>query len=246
MELFFAPVLILAIILYAIFKPQIKGYLGERTIATFLSQLDRDKYTVINDVVLNVAGKTSQIDHVIVSNYGIFVIETKNYKGWIFGDEKSQYWTQVIYKRKERFYNPLRQNYGHIKALENALINFGQLTYIPIVVFSVNATLKVNVTSDVVYSVNLLKTIRKYDEETLSNYQKQQITNQLNALNNNKDRALKKEHVKMIKDTQKTIQHQVQNNICPKCGSALVERMGKAGSFKGCSSFPKCRFTASA
>ncbi|MEB1808321.1 MAG: NERD domain-containing protein [Bacillaceae bacterium] len=245
MEILIPALFILAFV-YALFKPQIKGYLGEKAIATFLTRLDPEKYTVINDVVLNVAGKTSQIDHVIVSNYGVFVIETKNYKGWIFGDEKSQYWTQVIYKRKEKFFNPLRQNYGHIKALENALINFGQLTFIPIVVFSVNATLKVNVTSDVVYSVNLLKTINKYKEETLSNQQKQQIVNQLNAINNHKDKALKKQHVQSIKHNQKTVQEQVKNNICPKCGSPLVERKGKTGSFKGCSSFPKCRFTASA
>lgn len=56
------------------------------------------------------------IDHVVISKYGVFVIETKNYRGWIIGNEKSEYWTQVIYKRKERLYNPIKQNYGHIKA----------------------------------------------------------------------------------------------------------------------------------
>ncbi|WP_238457933.1 NERD domain-containing protein [Alkalihalobacterium alkalinitrilicum] len=241
---FLIPIIILTII-FAMFKPQIKGFIGEKTIATFLSQLDKEKYIVINDVVLNVAGKTSQIDHVIVSNYGVFVIETKNYKGWIYGGEKNQYWTQVIYKRKERFYNPLWQNYGHVKALQNALINFGDIPYIPIVVFSINATLKkVEVTSDVVYSVNLLKTIKKYDQETLSQSKKEQIINQLKVLNHQKDGQLKKQHVQTIKQNQKTAKEKVQQNICPKCGNALVIRNGKGGTFKGCSSFPKCRFTA--
>lgn len=49
--------------------------------------------------------------------YGIFVIETKNYKGWIYGSERDRQWTQVIYKRKERFQNPLRQNCRHTKVL---------------------------------------------------------------------------------------------------------------------------------
>jgi len=54
----------------------------------------------------------------VVSNYGIFVIETKNYKGWIIGNEFDDYWTQVIFKRKEKLYNPIKQNYGHIQALK--------------------------------------------------------------------------------------------------------------------------------
>jgi hypothetical protein len=57
----------------------------------------------LHDITIpSVKGKTTQIDHVVVSEYGVFVIETKNYTGWIVGDEKSDYWTQVIYKRKER------------------------------------------------------------------------------------------------------------------------------------------------
>lgn len=93
--------LVLLVAIFSIFKPKIKGFLGEKVVSAILSRLNPQKYTVINDVMLNINGKTSQIDHVVVSNYGIFVIETKNYKGWILGDERSEYWTQVIYKRKE-------------------------------------------------------------------------------------------------------------------------------------------------
>jgi hypothetical protein len=67
--------------------------------------------------VLPSQGSTTQIDHVLVSVYGIFVIETKNMKGWIFGDERSAQWTQSIFGKKSRFQNPLRQNYRHVKAL---------------------------------------------------------------------------------------------------------------------------------
>ena len=66
-----------------------------------------------------------QIDHVVVSRKGIFVLETKNYTGWIFGNENSQNWTQVIYKRKEKFYNPIWQNFDHIQALKEFL---GEIT----------------------------------------------------------------------------------------------------------------------
>ncbi|WP_350617509.1 nuclease-related domain-containing protein, partial [Pseudomonas sp. HY7a-MNA-CIBAN-0227] len=67
-------------------------------------------------------GGSTQIDHVIVSIYGIFVIETKNYKGWIFGNEKQRQWTQAFPNgRKYKFQNPLRQNYLHIKTLADLL-----------------------------------------------------------------------------------------------------------------------------
>src|SRR5450631_2320313 len=70
-----------------IFMPKIKGAIGEKSVAFFLSGLDKTKYKLINNIMLQVGNKTTQIDHVIVSNYGIFVIETKNYKGWIVGNE---------------------------------------------------------------------------------------------------------------------------------------------------------------
>lgn len=60
---------------------------------------------------------TTQIDHIVVSIHGIFVIETKNYKGWIYGNSNNEYWTQNIYGNKYSLYNPLLQNKNHIKSL---------------------------------------------------------------------------------------------------------------------------------
>ena len=100
-----------------------KGIVGETVIniAMWL-KLDKDIYHRLNNVTLPLAdGGSTQIDHVIVSVYGIFVIETKNYKGWIFGNEKQRQWTQVIMGRKYKFQNPLRQNYLHIKTLADLL-----------------------------------------------------------------------------------------------------------------------------
>jgi hypothetical protein len=128
----------LIIILFGIlgvFAPKIKGYLGEKSVVFFLSQLDPSKYRVINKLMLNNGSGTSQIDHVVISGFGIFVIETKNYRGWILGSERSDYWTQVIYKRKEKLRNPILQNYGHIQALKAALAEFPNLPFISIVTF---------------------------------------------------------------------------------------------------------------
>ena len=104
------------------FWPTIKGAFGEYQVREKLSKLDPTKYKVFNNLFLKLEdGKTSQIDHVVVSIFGIFVIETKNYSGWISGDERSEYWTQSFFKSKKRFLNPIWQNYGHVKALKEVL-----------------------------------------------------------------------------------------------------------------------------
>lgn len=95
-------VLIVSISILSAFMPRIKGYFGEKSVSFFLTGLDETKYKILNNIMLKVGNKTTQIDHVVVSNYGIFVIETKNYKGWIIGDEYDEYWKQVIYKREAK------------------------------------------------------------------------------------------------------------------------------------------------
>lgn len=227
-----------------IFKAQIKGFFGEKTVTFFLSRLDKVRYKVINNLMLEVEGKTSQIDHVVISNYGIFVIETKNYKGWILGDEYSDYWTQVIYKRKEKLYNPIKQNYGHVKALRECLKEYNNVPMHPIVVFTTKADLKIDVTSDVAYTVNLLRTIRKYQSECVSDDLRDKIFNYMTSTNIQSKGTLKK-HVESIHDTKNATNEKISNNICPKCGGSLTLRKGKYGNFKGCSNYPNCKFTAS-
>lgn len=78
-------------------------------------------YHLLNSVTLPLDDGTTQIDHVLISRFGVFVIETKHYKGWIFANARSPVWTQVLFKRKYRFQNPLRQNYKHVKAVQGLL-----------------------------------------------------------------------------------------------------------------------------
>ena len=106
-----------------LFKPQIKGWFGEQVLDKLLKvKLDGEKYRILHDIMLPTDdGATTQIDHIIVSEWGIFVIETKTYSGWVFGDAKSPQWTVTHYRRKDRFQNPLRQNYKHIATLSECL-----------------------------------------------------------------------------------------------------------------------------
>ena len=97
---------------------------GELVVSRALAaELPPPAYHLLNSVTLPLDDGTTQIDHVLVSRFGVFVIETKHYKGWIFANAKSPVWTQVLFKQKHKFQNPLHQNYKHVKAVQ-ALLDF--------------------------------------------------------------------------------------------------------------------------
>ena len=115
----FLGIIALLIVTRILASARFKGWHGERAVSKGLSRLDPATYQTFHNLYLprpDGQGST-QLDHILVSPFGIFVIETKNYRGWIFGSEKQGHWTQQIYKRKSRFQNPLHQNHLHIRAL---------------------------------------------------------------------------------------------------------------------------------
>lgn len=230
------------ILILGFFKTKIKGKIGEKTVSSILFFLDKSKYKVINNIVLKTGEMTSQIDHVVISDFGIFVIETKNYKGWILGSENSEYWTQVIYKRKEKLYNPIRQNLGHIRALKNCLNEYPNIEYKSIIVFSSKAEIKVNTKTDVVNTYQLIRTIKKHTGLNLTETEKENIFQKINALNSI-DTYDKLQHIKSIKQRIQKRESSIRENKCPQCGDNLIIRNGNFGKFLGCKSYPKCRFS---
>lgn len=102
-------------------------------------------YHLLNHVTLRLEDGTTQIDHVLVSRFGIFVIETKDYKGWIFAGPRDRYWTQVLYRTKFRFRNPLHQNHRHVRAIQELLDFLPADVVRPAVVFTGNAEFKTNI-----------------------------------------------------------------------------------------------------
>jgi len=225
-----------------VIKPKIKGYLGEKTAALLFATLDKKKYKTINNLIIKTDDQSTQIDHVVVSNYGIFVIETKNYKGWIIGDESGDYWKQVIYKEKNNFFNPIKQNQYHIKFLKSTLKIFPEVQYYSIVSFADEADIKVKTAKDVVHEKYLLRTIKNYQNEIISNRLKDEIFDYLKIIKKmNMDYGRK--HVKNIKRKRSIINMEKKSSVCPRCGSSLIQRNGKYGSFLGCSNYPRCKFT---
>ncbi|MCM3443526.1 NERD domain-containing protein [Metabacillus halosaccharovorans] len=239
-------IILLVVIAFILRLPKVKGILGEKSVALFLSKLDPKEYRVFHDLYIPTAkGKTTQIDHLIISRYGIFVIETKNYKGWIFGSEKNKYWTQVIYQRKERFYNPIHQNYGHIKVVQDYLQLEDSDVFHSMIAFSMRATLKKIEVHDtrtiVTYIPRISKMISKHQKQLLSHFQANQFVEKLEQLKRS-DRNERKKHVQTVKKTLSEEKKKVRENVCPKCDGNLVNRKGKYDVFKGCSNFPNCRY----
>jgi hypothetical protein len=78
-------------------------------------------YHLMNHITLQLDDGTTQVDHILVSRFGVFVIETKDYKGWIFADAKRSSWTQVLFKQKFKFQNPIFQNLRHVRAVQELL-----------------------------------------------------------------------------------------------------------------------------
>lgn len=220
-------------------KVEIKGSLGELRQEFRLDRLERNKYRVISNIIIPNKGKTTQIDHLVISNYGIFVIENKNFIGDIYGSEYDKTWTQVIGKSRNIFYNPVAQNYGHIKALEN-IIGTGKDIY-SIIVFGDKSLLKkIDISSNNVKVINerdLISTITSYTVEVLTNEEVKEYLNKVLSSMASIRQDIKS-HIKNIKSTLED-----KNKICPKCNSELVKRSGKYGEFLGCKSYPKCKYT---
>lgn len=238
-------------------SPRQKGKRGERHVAQILSLLP-EEYVILNDVVLPTANGTTQIDHIIVSKYGVFTIETKNYRGDIYGDDNRQEWTQMIvtdvtyskkwwktytYVTKSHFYNPVKQSVGHALRIQERLKEFPHIKVIPIVVFTGAATLK-NVRSShcVVYIEQLLSVINNYKSAFLTDNDVQRIVNILQQ-NNVREQVKDSQHVQNVYATKRKIDNLIAAGRCPKCGGQLMLRKGRYGSFYGCSNYPNCKFT---
>jgi len=151
---------------------------------------------VLDDLMLPSSGRmnTTQIDHVVVSNFGIFVLETKSYKGWIFGGAKQKYWIQVLYKYKKSFYNPLYQNFAHIKAVENLVRPlFPNAPIVGLVAFPSAEKLQISGTNSVGRARDIVAKIESYGTEVISDAEKVRIMEILTAANI-QDKELRKIH----------------------------------------------------
>lgn len=232
--------LVFAIGYFILSLPSVKGKIGEARVNRVLKKLSK-KYggEVIHDVIIpGEDGKTSQIDHVYVCSKGVFVIETKNYAGRIYGTQSQKQWTQVLAygHNKNKLYNPVMQNYTHIRRLKEALPE--PVDMVSVVVF-VRGNIEF-IESEDVYDLRGLKRVVRNGSASLPEDKVESIARAVQAYKDNPV-STTKEHVRQIKATQQGIRE----GICPRCGGTLVLRTSKKDGrqFYGCSNYPNCKFT---
>lgn len=231
-------------------SPTGKGVLGEfmvNTAAKFM--LDKSVYHLIKNVTLPTEDGSTQLDHIIVSKFGVFVIETKNYTGWIFGDASQKMWTQKIFKKTSKFQNPLHQNYKHTKTLESAL-NLDPASVFSLIVFVGDSTFKTAMPENVVKSGDYIRFIKSKTKVVFVDDQVREIVNRIQSNRLTPSFKINRDHVNHVKAIveQKSAQSLIpESKPCPRCGNTLVPRKFKKGarageSFWGCSGYPTCRF----
>jgi restriction system protein len=246
--------LILLVILLSFFKTPVgKGICGEFQVNIIAKlRLDKEVYHLIKNVTLPTDDGTTQIDHVIVSKYGVFVIETKNMKGWIFGGEHQKMWTQQIYRHKTKFQNPLHQNYKHTQTLQTALeLDPGKL--FSVVVFIGDSDFRTPMPDNVVYAGGYIRYIKNKQQPILSDFEVHDICKKIETGRLSPSIKTHINHARHVRTiVEKKQQQQVMrpktehDNVCPKCGQSMVLRTARSGAnkgneFWGCSGYPQCR-----
>lgn len=237
------------------------GKHGEYLIYERLSSLEKEGGKFLFNVYLPKENdETTEIDVLLICSKGIFVFESKNYSGWIFGKENGFNWTQTLPEgrgksHKEHFYNPIMQNKTHIKYLKNAIGS--DVPMHSVIVFSERCTLK-----DIEVKSKDVKVINRYDVEktvegiskntpdVLSNEKIGEIYNKLYPLTQVGD-EVKSKHIENIKNNTSqpkpekkeeepvsetaVCENAEQNSelICPKCGGKLILRKAQRGNSKG-------------
>lgn len=234
--------------LMSVYQARAFGHFGERRVRILLEGLDPQEYRVFHDLMLESRDGTTQIDHVVVSRFGVFVLETKNYSGTIYGGENAAQWTKCNHGRKYPFQNPLRQNYGHVQALRAALGNLGEVPMFPLVVFMRTATLKVDVPPGlVVMTSELVQTVMTKATPMMSPQTRDEISRRIEAANIT-DPVRRKAHVASVKRRVAAKEREkaaaIKEGGCPWCGGKLMLRPGKYGAFWGCSNYRTkgCKF----
>ena len=177
-----------------------KGEVGEFVVNQEVQcMLDNDKYYLLDNVTLRTRDGTTQIDHIIISIYGVFVIETKNMSGWIFGNPKQKTWTQIIYKDRYKFQNPLHQNYKHVKTLQS-LLSLNSLQLHSVVVFVGGCNFKTDMPDNVTYLEGFIEYVESKQLPVLVGSEVKEIIEKIETERLEPSLDTHREHVKHLRN----------------------------------------------
>lgn len=166
------PYLIPALLIaaYAAYKLTAGSRADKSSLAALLDGLPKDAYTVLSDIMIKSYTGASHIDYLVISTHGIFVVHVQQYHGEITGKDTDQYWSWSNGREKQRFFNPIRQNHSHIKAVEMTLETVGKVPLISVVAFPRDCTFKSRPLG-VLYYDELPAKIQSYSKNALTKTQ---------------------------------------------------------------------------
>jgi hypothetical protein len=169
----------LLLLIFFFASPRYRGDIAESRVRRILAQgLDKKSYTVLNDLVVPFGGGTIAIDHVVVSRFGIFVIESQYARGWVAGTDVQDRWKQHSLGRISRFDNPLHRNRLQAEALQS-LLDYPRLAFHRIVVMTGQKGFKTEIPQNVVEPEKLIRYMRKKGQHQLT---PEQTTRALNGI----------------------------------------------------------------
>lgn len=172
---------------------------GEALVSrVLLSHFGPPNYHLMSHVTLRMDDGTTQIDHILVSRFGVFVIETKDYNGWIFANAAEATWTQVLFRRSFKFQNPIFQNYRHVRAVRALLDFLPPETIKSVVVFSGSAAFKTDIPLGVTTIGQLPEYLRQQTEEVMSRNRQQFCVGRLETARLAISRESDVEHVQSL------------------------------------------------
>jgi restriction system protein len=234
------PIFIFAVIIKSAW---FKGVLGEWQVNLLIKFfLDKNNYHLIKNVTLPTDDGTTQIDHIIVSKHGIFVVETKNMKGWIFGGANQKQWTQKIFKHTSKFQNPLHQNYKHVKTLEACLSTKNDCIF-SVIIFIGDSTFKTEMPDNVRFARGGIEYIKSKRDIAFSEDEVANVIEQIESGRLERSFKINRQHVKYVKEI---VKEKSDTKSCSRCNAEMGLRKATKGKnvgneFWGCSAFPVCR-----
>ena len=226
------------------------GDYGEKRVSSFLADLDCEDYRVYNDLLIRNGNYTTQVDHIVISRYGVFVLETKNVHGKVYGGGNAEFWKQYLpdigYKRygftqEHQLRNPIWQNDGHIKTLRKLVFGSDVPVY-GIIVFPSDTYINVTAEQPVLNMYNVVPFIKQYRDVIMSSDQMGFYRRRLLEVISTSE-SDRKEHLGNVYRNKERRDIAVASGKCPRCGGTLVLRTGRYGQFYGCSNYPRCRFS---
>lgn len=195
--------IILGIVIF-LTSPKMKGKMGEIMIIAHADKYLNDDYMLLHNCTFkDEQGRTTQVDHIILSVYGVFVIETKNYKGEIYAHQYQKQWTQKLGNHRYHFQNPLHQNYRHVKVLETILSDLIESTHIhSLVIFTPKSEFKTALPQNVFQGSTWVKYVQSFQQPVITAMRLKRIRSRLEKERLDQSWKTDREHIQQLQEKQ--------------------------------------------